>query len=181
MWNYKHRNFFPPSFSNFPTHFFEFWLSPKSMRNRMNPESNRLLVFLFPPFIYPLFTLSLDFSSLSRFQISLRTLSSRAFFFLLNSDTQNHDSSIRGGQGDEGFEGWHRHVWLRGGCRLWYSDQMPLWGGGRIINEVSRDPKYQTDFDTLPGRKYFTCKNFEVNFGYFQVLCTDFDTFRFYA
>ena len=53
--------------------------------------------------------------------------------------------------------------------------------GGRIINEVSRDPKDQTDFDTLPGRKYFTCKNFEVNFGYFRVLCTDFDTFRFYA
>ncbi|KAL0815749.1 hypothetical protein Bca101_072193 [Brassica carinata] len=37
----------------------------------------------------------------------------------------------------------------------------PCEGGGRIINEVSRDPKYQTDFDTLPGRKYFTCKNFE--------------------
>ncbi|CDY47862.1 BnaCnng15580D [Brassica napus] len=33
--------------------------------------------------------------------------------------------------------------------------------GGRIINEVSRDPKYRTDFDTLPGRKYFTCINFE--------------------
>ncbi|KAG5400149.1 hypothetical protein IGI04_014756 [Brassica rapa subsp. trilocularis] len=38
---------------------------------------------------------------------------------------------------------------------------MPVWGGGEIINEVSRDPKYPTDFDTLPGRKYFTCKNFE--------------------
>ncbi|KAF3496914.1 hypothetical protein DY000_02052770 [Brassica cretica] len=34
--------------------------------------------------------------------------------------------------------------------------------GGRIINEVSRDPRYQTDFDTLPGRKYFTCINFEL-------------------
>ncbi|KAL0876824.1 hypothetical protein Bca101_026529 [Brassica carinata] len=33
--------------------------------------------------------------------------------------------------------------------------------GGTIINEVSWDPKYPTDFDTLPGRKYFTCKNFE--------------------
>ncbi|KAL0700805.1 hypothetical protein Bca4012_056927 [Brassica carinata] len=33
--------------------------------------------------------------------------------------------------------------------------------GGIIINEVSRDPKYPTDFDTLPGRKYFTCKIFE--------------------
>nr|VDC84484.1 unnamed protein product [Brassica rapa] len=33
--------------------------------------------------------------------------------------------------------------------------------GGTIINEVSWDPKYPTDFDTLPGRKYFTCINFE--------------------
>ncbi|KAG2328698.1 hypothetical protein Bca52824_011426 [Brassica carinata] len=36
---------------------------------------------------------------------------------------------------------------------------MPLWG--RIINEVSRDQKYPTDFDTLPRRKYFTCKKIE--------------------
>ncbi|KAG5400156.1 hypothetical protein IGI04_014763 [Brassica rapa subsp. trilocularis] len=33
--------------------------------------------------------------------------------------------------------------------------------GGTIINEVSRNLKYPTDFDTLPGRKYFTCKNYE--------------------
>ncbi|KAH0895974.1 hypothetical protein HID58_045542 [Brassica napus] len=33
--------------------------------------------------------------------------------------------------------------------------------GGTIINEVSPDPKYPTDFDALPGRKYFTCINFE--------------------
>ncbi|CAG7885555.1 unnamed protein product [Brassica rapa] len=46
-----------------------------------------------------------------------------------------------------------------------------LVGGGEIINEMSRDLKYQTDFDTLPGRKYFTCKNFEVIFGFFRVLC----------
>ncbi|WZZ65230.1 hypothetical protein YC2023_076600 [Brassica napus] len=39
------------------------------------------------------------------FQISLRTLSSRAFFFLPNSDTQNSDSSIRREHSDEGFEG----------------------------------------------------------------------------
>ncbi|KAL0742972.1 hypothetical protein Bca4012_084485 [Brassica carinata] len=32
---------------------------------------------------------------------------------------------------------------------------------GRIINEMPQDPKYPTDFDTLSGRKYFTCKNFE--------------------
>uniref|UniRef100_A0A0D2ZSH6 Uncharacterized protein n=1 Tax=Brassica oleracea var. oleracea TaxID=109376 RepID=A0A0D2ZSH6_BRAOL len=32
--------------------------------------------------------------------------------------------------------------------------------GRTIINEVSRDPKYPTDF-TLPRRKYFTCKIFE--------------------
>ena len=53
--------------------------------------------------------------------------------------------------------------------------------GGRIINEVSRDPKYPTDFDTLPGRKYFTCKKFEVIYEYFRVLCADFDTFSFYV
>ncbi|KAL0854014.1 hypothetical protein Bca101_059166 [Brassica carinata] len=40
--------------------------------------------------------------------------------------------------------------------------------GGRIINEVSRDPKYPTDFDTLPGRKYFTCKKFENDGFYFR-------------
>ena len=40
--------------------------------------------------------------------------------------------------------------------------------GGRIIKEVSRDPKYQTDFDTLPGRKYFTCINFDVINVYFR-------------
>lgn len=34
--------------------------------------------------------------------------------------------------------------------------------GGTIINEVARNLKYKTDFDTLPGRKYFTCKNYEV-------------------
>ncbi|KAL0743524.1 hypothetical protein Bca4012_085037 [Brassica carinata] len=33
--------------------------------------------------------------------------------------------------------------------------------GGRIINEVSQDPKYPTDFDTLPERKYFTWKKLE--------------------
>ncbi|KAF3514174.1 hypothetical protein F2Q69_00007753 [Brassica cretica] len=30
-----------------------------------------------------------------------------------------------------------------------------------IINEVSQDPKYQNDLETLPGKKYFTCINFE--------------------
>ncbi|KAG2304095.1 hypothetical protein Bca52824_032746 [Brassica carinata] len=33
--------------------------------------------------------------------------------------------------------------------------------GGRIINEVSPEPKYPTDFDTFPGRKYFTCVKYE--------------------
>ncbi|KAG5397966.1 hypothetical protein IGI04_019780 [Brassica rapa subsp. trilocularis] len=58
-----------------------------------------------------------------------------------------------------GLEERHQHAWLRGGCRVWDSDQMPLWG--TIINEVSRNLKYPTDFDTLPERKYFTCKNYE--------------------
>ncbi|KAL0663755.1 hypothetical protein Bca4012_059025 [Brassica carinata] len=31
--------------------------------------------------------------------------------------------------------------------------------GGRIVNEVSANPK---DKDFLPGRKYFTCDKFEV-------------------
>ncbi|CDY51793.1 BnaC03g75360D [Brassica napus] len=44
----------------------------------------------------------------------------------------------------------------------------PCGGGGRIINEVSQDPKYQNDLDTLPGRKYFTCINFELINGYFR-------------
>ncbi|KAF3539199.1 hypothetical protein Bca4012_051354 [Brassica carinata] len=42
--------------------------------------------------------------------------------------------------------------------------------GGRIINEVSRDPKYRTDFDTLPGTKYFTCINFENDGFHFRQL-----------
>ncbi|CAG7885568.1 unnamed protein product [Brassica rapa] len=42
--------------------------------------------------------------------------------------------------------------------------------GGTIINEVSRNLKYPTDFDTLPGRKYFTCKNYEIFYLYFRVL-----------
>ncbi|KAL0713117.1 hypothetical protein Bca4012_020095 [Brassica carinata] len=34
--------------------------------------------------------------------------------------------------------------------------------GGRIINKVSPEPKYPTDFDTFPGIKYFTCVKYEV-------------------
>ncbi|KAL0864309.1 hypothetical protein Bca101_043427 [Brassica carinata] len=33
--------------------------------------------------------------------------------------------------------------------------------GGRIVDEVSPGKKFSGDFDTLPGRKYFTCDNFE--------------------
>ena len=38
--------------------------------------------------------------------------------------------------------------------------------GGRIVDEVSPGKKFPGDFDTLPGRKYFTCENFEVLFRY---------------
>ncbi|KAF8105954.1 hypothetical protein N665_0150s0004 [Sinapis alba] len=30
---------------------------------------------------------------------------------------------------------------------------------GEIKQDVSPNPKYLLDFDTLPGRRYFTCKN----------------------
>ncbi|KAF3581189.1 hypothetical protein DY000_02033598 [Brassica cretica] len=33
--------------------------------------------------------------------------------------------------------------------------------GGRIVDEVSPGKKFPGKFDTLPGRKYFTCDNFE--------------------
>ncbi|KAF3484969.1 hypothetical protein F2Q69_00052072 [Brassica cretica] len=33
--------------------------------------------------------------------------------------------------------------------------------GGRIVDEVSLGKKFPGNFDTLPGRKYFTCDNFE--------------------
>ncbi|KAG5406870.1 hypothetical protein IGI04_012989 [Brassica rapa subsp. trilocularis] len=33
--------------------------------------------------------------------------------------------------------------------------------GGGIIPEVSPCNKFPNDFDTQPGRRYFTCKNFE--------------------
>ncbi|WZY78243.1 hypothetical protein YC2023_024627 [Brassica napus] len=34
--------------------------------------------------------------------------------------------------------------------------------GGEIMTNVSPTPKYKSDFDTLPGSRYFTCKNYEV-------------------
>ncbi|CAG7894376.1 unnamed protein product [Brassica rapa] len=33
--------------------------------------------------------------------------------------------------------------------------------GGEIMTNVSPTPKYKSDFDTLPGSRYFTCKNHE--------------------
>ncbi|KAL0724223.1 hypothetical protein Bca4012_038822 [Brassica carinata] len=33
--------------------------------------------------------------------------------------------------------------------------------GGEIKTDVSPNPKYRHDFDTLPGSRYFTCKNYE--------------------
>ncbi|KAL0675162.1 hypothetical protein Bca4012_003143 [Brassica carinata] len=36
--------------------------------------------------------------------------------------------------------------------------------GGEIMTNVSPTPKYKSDFDTLPGSRYFTCKNSEVIF-----------------
>ncbi|XP_022565681.1 uncharacterized protein LOC111209912 [Brassica napus] len=33
--------------------------------------------------------------------------------------------------------------------------------GGEIMMNVSPTPKYKSDFDTLPGSRYFTCKNYE--------------------
>ena len=103
-----------------------------------------------------------------------------SFFLTQENSPQNHDSSKRGAQPDESLEDTQRHGWVRGGCRVRDSDSLPLRrGGGRIINEVSRDPMYQTDFDTFPGRKYFTCINFEVINVFFRVLYADFDTFWF--
>ncbi|KAL0734271.1 hypothetical protein Bca4012_010481 [Brassica carinata] len=34
--------------------------------------------------------------------------------------------------------------------------------GGRVIDEVSTTKKSPTDYDTFPGSRYFTCKDFEV-------------------
>ncbi|KAF3522281.1 hypothetical protein F2Q69_00047095 [Brassica cretica] len=33
--------------------------------------------------------------------------------------------------------------------------------GSEIMTNVSPTPKYKSDFDTLPGSRYFTCKNYE--------------------
>ncbi|CAN8289078.1 unnamed protein product, partial [Cochlearia groenlandica] len=33
--------------------------------------------------------------------------------------------------------------------------------GGDIIHDYSPTLKYREDFDTLPGRRYFTCKKYE--------------------
>ncbi|KAF2598678.1 hypothetical protein F2Q68_00009021 [Brassica cretica] len=35
--------------------------------------------------------------------------------------------------------------------------------GGEIMTNVSPTPKYKSDFDTLPGSRYFTCKNYELH------------------
>ncbi|KAL0725954.1 hypothetical protein Bca4012_040553 [Brassica carinata] len=34
--------------------------------------------------------------------------------------------------------------------------------GGEIMQDVSPNPKYPSDFDTLPGSRYFTCKKYET-------------------
>ncbi|CDY46457.1 BnaA08g06510D [Brassica napus] len=34
--------------------------------------------------------------------------------------------------------------------------------GGEIKTDVSPNPKYRHDFDTFPGSRYFTCKNYEI-------------------
>ncbi|KAG2305329.1 hypothetical protein Bca52824_033980 [Brassica carinata] len=34
--------------------------------------------------------------------------------------------------------------------------------GGEIKTDVSPNPKYRYDFDTSPGSRYFTCKNYEL-------------------
>ncbi|KAF3527206.1 hypothetical protein DY000_02036875 [Brassica cretica] len=38
--------------------------------------------------------------------------------------------------------------------------------GGEIMTNVSPILKYKSDFDTLPGSRYFTCKNYEVKLSY---------------
>ncbi|KAF8100681.1 hypothetical protein N665_0218s0019 [Sinapis alba] len=35
--------------------------------------------------------------------------------------------------------------------------------GGEIKQDVSPNPKYPSDIDTILGRRYFTCKKFEDN------------------
>ncbi|KAF8081116.1 hypothetical protein N665_0906s0005 [Sinapis alba] len=40
--------------------------------------------------------------------------------------------------------------------------------GGEIKQDVSLDPKYLSYFDTLPRRRYFTCKKFEDNDMHFR-------------
>ncbi|WZZ87945.1 hypothetical protein YC2023_116524 [Brassica napus] len=42
--------------------------------------------------------------------------------------------------------------------------------GGEIMTNVSPTPKYKSDFDTLPGSRYFTCKNYEVISAYLVTL-----------
>ncbi|KAL0754168.1 hypothetical protein Bca101_091836 [Brassica carinata] len=43
--------------------------------------------------------------------------------------------------------------------------------GGEIMMNVSPTPKYKSDFDTLPGSRYFTCKNYEVISAYLCLHC----------
>nr|VDD54827.1 unnamed protein product [Brassica oleracea] len=33
--------------------------------------------------------------------------------------------------------------------------------GGEIMKDASPNPKYPSDFDTLPGRRYLTCKRYK--------------------
>ena len=43
--------------------------------------------------------------------------------------------------------------------------------GGEIMTNVSPTPKYKSDFDTLSGSRYFTCKNYEVISAYLCLRC----------
>ena len=43
--------------------------------------------------------------------------------------------------------------------------------GGEIMTNVYPTPKYKSDFDALPGSRYFTCKNYEVISAYLCLRC----------
>ena len=42
--------------------------------------------------------------------------------------------------------------------------------GGRIVDEVSTNPKYLADSSTLPGSRYFSCKDFDVILDFIYLL-----------
>lgn len=63
---------------------------------------------------------------------------------------------------DEEYEWKLLHDWVRYVADAHFGIPSRFPCGGRIVDEVSPNPKYLADSSTLPGSRYFSCKDFDV-------------------